>query len=163
MASSTTTYTVIKKILGTVYTVVVSNFSDVVTWVLNIRGRPIHISAVVSALLAPVFTIRGRRPVFTTSTKLEQRPIQTIKGRRPVFLTSIKTQIRPIQIIAGRVPFFTTESELTLKPTQTIQTRPISFSFTPIIGDINILEDFDSETLGTLDVLTLEEMDYTAT
>lgn len=144
------------------FDLIIDNFAYAATLLANFRSR-IAITISPTFALSVFSTINLRRiRLVISQMKLIVKLTQTISLRRVRLVISVKERVSNLLTILGRLRI-TAVSSARQKLVTSIIIRKIVLTIDPTLAIFFTLGDFDPDTLGTLDVLTLGEMDYTET
>lgn len=143
------------------FDLIVDNFAYAATLLVTLRSRLILTFIPTFALgFSSIINLKKIRLIIS-QVKLTVKPTQTINLRRVRITYSIRERITNTITILSRIGILAVSSARQ-KLVSNIIIKKIVLTITPTLAQFSTLGQFDPDTLGTLDVLTLGDMDYTA-
>ena len=141
------------------FNIVMSYFDYTISFIFNITNR-IRISFASSAIVRSVSNINLKRiRIVISQVKLITSMLQTINLKRVRIVATARERGRLIVSIIQRLNI-TFVSKALQRLATTIILKKIKFTFTAILATFYTLAYHDPSTLATMDVETLEDLDY---
>jgi len=153
------TFTLINRVSKT-FSLGIKNFAYAATLLFRIRDRiRLTFSPVFAVGLFSTISLRRVRLLFS-QMKLITKITQTISLRRIRITYIFRQKMASFVTIFSRIRM-TIISSARQKLVSSIIIKKITLAITPTLAQFFTLGDYDPDTLGTLDTLTLGDMDYT--
>ena len=144
------------------FSLIILGFSKSASWPFRTIIKSIKITYLMKSIMKMITFLNLRKIKITISkTTLIGKIVSAINLKKIKLIIIAKIRTKIISVIYYRLKF-SFVSKARQKLISIIKTGKLSFVLTPVLATFFTLSVYDPQTLGTLDTLTLGQMDFTS-